>query len=129
MRAFTILGIIGLLFFSCNKNDEADRNSVIGLWKLTAYFISDGSPGKWQSTIFSHPSYVEFTADQKMITTHDSIVTTTTYTITSDSTITIQTQGLVDVPCRYELKSNELLIFPLNCIEGCASKYTAVNHK
>ena len=130
MRLVAISAIVALLFFSCKKdNVVASRESVIGLWKLTAYTYSNGANSEWRSAIFLSPRYTEFTEDQKMINTGDSVVIYA-YTLTSDSTLTIRDVSRnYDVPCRYELKSNELILIPLNCIEGCASKYRAVNHK
>ncbi|MBL7696589.1 MAG: hypothetical protein JNK79_00455 [Chitinophagaceae bacterium] len=124
------IAIVVILFFSCDKNKSSiERNSIIGLWKLVEYYDSEGGGGnaRWKPALFSSPSYLEFTEDE-MIFTGDSTVNTYSYLILSDLTLTIHGSSY-DIPCNYKLELNKLLLVPLNCIEGCASKYRAIDEK
>ena len=127
MRPFAIFFSIALLFLSCNKNSIEDRNTVLGLWKMSSVNVSSGAgPGTWEAPL--HPSYLEFTTDQKMIFTDNNVVTTYSYSVMSDSTINVGIASNVDTLYRYNLQSNVLtLIAP--CFEGCVYKYKAVSNK
>ena len=130
MNTLATLLTISLLFLGCNKG-SMDRNTVVGLWKLSSTAIIFGDSLYESPT--SARSYLEFTVYGKVIFDTENMdnyrsTNAYTYTITSDSTLEIVTTGNTIGRFSYTIQSNTLTLSG-GCIEPCISRYKAVSNK
>lgn len=117
--------IIFLSFTSCNNDNKPGSTSrLTGSWKLVESYMSIGGPGSWSPADPNNPSYIEFTGNGQIRMTPVDENSPTGYKLINDSTLIMSGRDQ-QFNYRFRLTGKELILYP-PCIEGCASRYTAV---
>ena len=123
--AFALLLVIAS---SCSKSSSSgNNNSIEGKWKLIESLADPGDgSGKWQPADPSHPLYIDFTPDGRLVST-SGFSGYDRYQLNADSTRIIlkKSTGTEQLEVFYTLENPILTINP-PCIEPCGLRYTRV---
>ncbi|PJJ79874.1 hypothetical protein [Mucilaginibacter auburnensis] len=103
-----------------------NKQDLIGRWKVTSYFISEGGPGSWKNAPTNQTVYDEFKADGTL--GGNSLANTySTFVIKDNTTVSLKEKNS-DVVQNYSCKieGDTMTLTPTGpniCVEGCATKY------
>ena len=118
-------------FVSWQKDNAAINNGLIGKWELTEYLISPGDPGAWYPADNTTRHIIKFRTDGSFTSSNGIYNGATKYQQTDSVRIKfLQPQTGTETKCYFSIEDNNqtLIISPIRCIEGCSSKYKAVEN-
>ena len=129
---YSTVFFITLICCSKNNNDEPTLPSVVGKWKQTELYNSNGgSTPTWN--VVSNGYTIEFLSNGTFSSTKLSDCSTGTYTIsgTNEISMTYNCASFTNIYVeKIENKTNSQLILKpnyLNCDEGCSVKFERIN--
>ena len=117
------IALISVCITACGK-EKKSHSGVVGRWQLVERYVSIGGPGSWQKPDPKNPQFVTFEMSGAVRFEPGDQYSATSYRITSDSTM-VMIRGTEEFPYRYKLLDKKLELHP-PCIEGCGSRYIAV---
>ncbi len=124
--------VITITATSCKKENAGKEknaltnNDLIGRWKVTSYFVSEGGPGSWKNAPANQNLYEEFKADGNL--GGNSLANTySKFVIKDNATLSLKEKNSDVVQnYTYKIDGDTMTLSPTSpniCVEGCATKY------
>ena len=135
MKSF-LCGIILFLFITgCSKKQQqrVSDDGLVGKWKLTETFWSPGRAGSWHPVSLPDQYIIDFRETGKLSYSANFYMADSLfnrYSVAGDTILVSSTVNNKTDEWLYSYDGQELIInfnVRIMCIEGCASRFRAVN--